>query len=245
MKLIRKIIIYGAILSLPVLAQDFELLFNDTTVNVAPGPQVIVIDGLLVNTTGDSIDVRMKRMQVNLPQNWTNSLCLINCAAPFIDSIDARIAPGDSIFTSVDFQVLDNVPATGTALVEFKSLVSGQVVRHLFTGSTEVTGISDNGVRQPKGFQLFANYPNPFNNQTVISAYLPQDGDVKVQIYDILGKTVYNFTGQASAGVFRLQWPGLNFNNQPLSSGIYFYRVALITNGSIVESRLRKLTLLR
>ncbi len=245
MKLLRLIMIYTAILSMAVMAQDFELIFHDTTVYVQPGPQVIVIDGLLVNTTGDSIDIRMKRMEVNLPQNWTNSLCLINCAAPFIDSIDARIAPGDSIFTSVDFQVLDNVPATGSALVEFKSLNSGLVIRHLYTGSTEATGITDNDRGRPEEFHLFSNYPNPFNNQTVISAYLPQGGEVKVQIYDILGKAVFNFSGQTSAGVFRLLWPGTNFNNQPLSSGVYFYRVALVAGGRILDSRLRKLTLLR
>ena len=73
----------------------------------------------------------------------------------------------------------------------------------------------------PKSFQLYANYPNPFNPSTMISYDLPKSADVNLKIYDILGRGVETLVNQKqSAGKY-----GVRFDASRLSSGVYFYRI--------------------
>ncbi len=70
-------------------------------------------------------------------------------------------------------------------------------------------------------FELFGNYPNPFNPVTNIKFSIPENGFVSVKVYDILGQEVDNlFTGNMTKGIHRLEW-----NAQEFTSGIYFAKV--------------------
>ena len=70
-------------------------------------------------------------------------------------------------------------------------------------------------------FELFGNYPNPFNPVTNIKFAIPENGYVSVKIYDMLGQEVDNlFTGNISKGIHTLEWNAQNF-----TSGIYFAKV--------------------
>lgn len=75
----------------------------------------------------------------------------------------------------------------------------------------------------PISYKLFGNYPNPFNPSTTIRYELPERTDVKLLVYDILGK-------QVAVLVNKSQNPGrynITFNaaSLGLSSGLYFYRI--------------------
>ena len=73
----------------------------------------------------------------------------------------------------------------------------------------------------PSGFSLSQNYPNPFNPSTSISFDLAADSEVKLAIYDVLGKEVSVLVNQhLEAGTHNI-----SFNAGNLSSGIYFYRL--------------------
>lgn len=73
----------------------------------------------------------------------------------------------------------------------------------------------------PKEFQLFQNYPNPFNPSTTIKYAIPLDGNVKIKIYDILGKEVLSLLSEfKKAGIYNIK-----FNSDNLTSGIYFYKI--------------------
>ncbi len=80
--------------------------------------------------------------------------------------------------------------------------------------------------------QLKANYPNPFNQSTVVSFYLPQTKDgtaipVTLNIYDAQGGMVRTlFNGSLSAGTYRMFWDGKNSAGQTVASGMYFSRLA-------------------
>jgi len=78
---------------------------------------------------------------------------------------------------------------------------------------------------QPKTFELSQNYPNPFNPETTINYSLPEQSDVKLLIYNLLGQEVYRFelSGQA-AGEHQFTWNGRNQRGNQLSSGIYIYK---------------------
>lgn len=76
----------------------------------------------------------------------------------------------------------------------------------------------------PKLFNLYQNFPNPFNASTNIKFDLPTGTVVKIVIYDILGKEVETLLNERKeAGSY-----SINCNLNSFSSGIYIYK--LITN---------------
>ena len=68
-------------------------------------------------------------------------------------------------------------------------------------------------------YSLGQNYPNPFNPTTTIEFALPQSNNVRLIVYDLLGRVVAELVnGELNAGYHKI-----NFNASNLSSGIYFY----------------------
>jgi hypothetical protein len=75
--------------------------------------------------------------------------------------------------------------------------------------------------KQPGSFILLQNFPNPFNPSTTISYQLPAAGEVRLEIFDPLGR-------QIGLLVNARQGPGRQnavFDGTDLSSGMYFYRL--------------------
>jgi Secretion system C-terminal sorting domain len=88
----------------------------------------------------------------------------------------------------------------------------------------------------PVTFRLHQNYPNPFNPATVISAEWPVAGEVKLVVYDLLGREVTTLATEFHpAGKFNFV-----FDAHKLPSGIYLYR--LIAGG---YSETRRMLLIR
>ncbi len=80
-------------------------------------------------------------------------------------------------------------------------------------------------------FQINQNYPNPFNAETRLSYYIPNDGDVGVNIYDCQGRKVRSLISERQyAGNYSIIWDGKNDAGIPMPSGIYFYQ--LISHGN-------------
>jgi hypothetical protein len=98
-------------------------------------------------------------------------------------------------------------------------------VKLIIEQATDVDGEGDQP-NAPDKFALFQNQPNPFNPETKISYYLSEGCEVKLTIYNILGRRVKTlFEGHQNAGVKTLVWDGKNDQGEQLSSGIYFYRL--------------------
>jgi len=75
----------------------------------------------------------------------------------------------------------------------------------------------------PTGFQLLPAYPNPFNPTTTIRYQLPIASDVKMTVYDILGREVdVLFHEYKNTGTHAVQWSGTNSFGQRVASGTYF-----------------------
>ncbi len=88
---------------------------------------------------------------------------------------------------------------------------------------------------------LGQNYPNPFNPATLIEYEIPRDGQVKLEIYNILGQKVRRlFKGHVEKGLHRIRWDGKDNNGRDLANGIYFYRIRV---GDFVETK--KMVLLK
>ena len=70
-----------------------------------------------------------------------------------------------------------------------------------------------------KAFELFPNYPNPFNSKTIISYYLYKSSLVKIKIYNLNGQLLAVINeGIKTTGTHRL-----NFDASSMPSGIYIY----------------------
>lgn len=103
-----------------------------------------------------------------------------------------------------------------------------------------VTGVEE-GAGLPKTFALDQNYPNPFNPTTNIKFDLPKMTNVKIVIYDILGREVRTLVdGNMAAGRYTETWNGLNDHGQQVGTGVYFYRMEA---GSFVS--MKKMLLLK
>jgi len=80
------------------------------------------------------------------------------------------------------------------------------------------------------------NYPNPFNPSTLISFKLPEQTNVELKIYDVLGNEVATLVNENKpAGNYEVEW---NASNLP--SGVYIYQLAAGTNTQIKKMLLLK-----
>lgn len=75
----------------------------------------------------------------------------------------------------------------------------------------------------PTSFELSQNYPNPFNAATGVRYSLPEAANVRLDVYDVLGRHVSTlFSGVRSAGWYEVEWNGRNGYNIQVGSGVYF-----------------------
>lgn len=104
----------------------------------------------------------------------------------------------------------------------------------LITRAFTTTG-SENGI--PATFSLSQNYPNPFNPVTVIGYQLPVNSEVRLEVFDMMGRRVALLVNeQVSAGSHTV-----TFNAGHLSSGIYMYRLKAGNYSTLT----RKMTLVK
>lgn len=79
---------------------------------------------------------------------------------------------------------------------------------------------------RPATFELEQNYPNPFSSSTSIAYKLGIPADVKVTVYDILGREIRTFTmGDQSSGAHGILWDGKNNTGEVVAKGVYFCRL--------------------
>lgn len=100
--------------------------------------------------------------------------------------------------------------------------------------ASSVTDVEDGTL--PTEFALEQNYPNPFNPTTKISYSIPQNGQVQIKVYDMLGNEIATLVNeQKQVGNYEV-----NFDASNLSSGVYLYK---IVSGNYLETK--KMVLLR
>jgi subtilisin-like proprotein convertase family protein len=94
----------------------------------------------------------------------------------------------------------------------------------------DYTGITQTGTEIPNKYFVDQNYPNPFNPVTNIKFGLPNAGNVKLVVFDILGREVATLVNEfKAAGQYTA-----DFDASMLSSGAYFYRIEA---GDFVETK--------
>jgi len=98
-------------------------------------------------------------------------------------------------------------------------------VRGVYDFGTAV-GINPDYKAVPLSYKLNQNYPNPFNPTTNIHFEIPQQHDIKIVIYNMLGQIVRRLTDETfRAGRHVVKWDGQSDFGFQVPSGMYIYRI--------------------
>ncbi|HHZ79752.1 MAG TPA: T9SS type A sorting domain-containing protein [Candidatus Marinimicrobia bacterium] len=108
---------------------------------------------------------------------------------------------------------------------------------YTLTLSDKVQDVSGENL-QPLEFSLLQNYPNPFNSGTTINYILPENSDVEIVIYTLLGHPVKTLVNKrVNSGFHAVSWDGKDDSGNTVSGGIYLYRIRA-TNFTAVRKML-------
>jgi len=84
-------------------------------------------------------------------------------------------------------------------------------------------------------FSLDNSYPNPFNARTTIEYAVAEDCQVKVSVYNVLGRKVRSLVNEYQpAGYKTVVWDGKDDMGQEVATGVYFYKIRA---GDLVQSK--------
>jgi len=91
----------------------------------------------------------------------------------------------------------------------------------LYVGRQQNTTSVEERSVVPEKSSLQQNFPNPFNNSTVIRYSVDRQSDVSITVYDMTGKEISTLVNESKqAGTF-----SIGFSNTNIASGTYFYRL--------------------
>lgn len=130
------------------------------------------------------------------------------------DTLPSFTGPHSSCFDSLSYGDMVVVHA-----VRFQS---GKIE---FEALTDVAENPGNEANLPATARLRQNYPNPFNPSTTIEFYLPVRTSWRLEIINLKGQVVTEFSGVGGPGSLVLPWNGQDNGGRPVSSGVYFYRL--------------------
>jgi hypothetical protein len=92
--------------------------------------------------------------------------------------------------------------------------------------NTSATVYIDKELESVMSYTLYPNYPNPFNPVTTLRYDLPENANVNITIYDMMGRQVKALlNGSQTAGYKSIQWNATNDEGKPVSAGLYLYTI--------------------
>ena len=88
------------------------------------------------------------------------------------------------------------------------------------------TVVASNSAGAVTDFELFENYPNPFNSSTFIRYHVPEASDLKITVYNVMGQKIATLVDRYhKAGNFKVSWDGKDNKGRLMPSGIYFTKL--------------------
>jgi len=144
---------------------------------------------------------------------------------PKINSVRADNGNHRVVYFGFAFEQFNDVAITDTLVKRsVKWLTDGIVLDNSVEGPV------------PSSYTLEQNYPNPFNPATTIAYSIPQESQVSLKIYDVMGREVVELvSGKQLAGAYSVE-----FDAASLASGTYFYK---LTAGEFIS--VKKMVLLK
>ena len=165
--------------------------------------------------------IQFINQSTRLDQNWATLF--------YHDSINHRI-----IFQTADLDEDTRVqPVNKQLKFQFKKLMDSDtevewnidmrnrsgLITQTFSQSYQFNTIAP----LPEVYALHQNYPNPFNPTATIRYDLPEDSNIRIVIYNLLGREVKLLANRYEAAGFRsIRWQGKDNFDRDVSAGIYF-----------------------
>jgi len=138
-----------------------------------------------------------------------------------LDSYNGEVQPGDTdtIILTVDPEGLEN----GEYTAEISIIDNRNVTVIPVTLTIEFVNADDDLIPVTA---LIGNHPNPFNPSTTISFSVAEQSNVEVSIYSIRGQKIRTLIqGYFGSGLHNAVWNGNDDKGEPVSSGVYFYKL--------------------
>jgi hypothetical protein len=232
------------------------LTINSNTTPKTIGPKQIVYDTLTINEMGMLSDINLN-FTIYHSNDSDLYVYLIREGASQTGLTTKNGGSGDNyINTTLDDEAIipisqGSAPFTGSYKPQqnfffYKDKdMRGKWVIKIFNNSNTVTGqliswsisagyynpIGIQNITMPVNYSLSQNYPNPFNPNTRIEFSVIKESDVKIIVFDILGREVSTLIND------KLKYGNYNisFNGADLSSGMYFY--SMYVDGALFSTK--------
>ncbi|RPH90895.1 MAG: hypothetical protein EHM72_18570 [Calditrichaeota bacterium] len=148
--------------------------------------------------------------------------------------VRAKNDDGDSLWSDVGaFYVSLNADTSGNVLDPGEEMDDGD-------------GQDDPQEEIPAEFALYQNAPNPFNDWTLIAFDLPEEGEVRLTVYDIRGRETAVLANRLfPVGSHCEWWDATDESGQPIASGVYFYRLEYRDAAGARQIQIKKMSLVK
>jgi len=155
----------------------------------------------------------------------------------FDDNVTYSWYINDELQTETSFIYFYTFPLD--AVYEVKCIISnGSGYDYEIEWIVSAGEVNTNDESIPNEILKLSNFPNPFNPSTTISFSISDDTEnMELIIYNLKGQKVKQFSSRSHPEFIEgsIIWNGTDENNQPVSSGLYLYK--LISNGKVIDTK--------
>ena len=183
-------------------------------VTVNPRPTVNAITNLVYANGASAPSITFSSPTAGVTFNWTSS---VNVG--FNTSGSGNIAP---------FTALNGGATPVVATVTVRATFAGcQGPPTTFTVTVNPGTPKQNfSASAPTGYTLYDNHPNPFNPSTTIEYFVPEESNVRLSVYNLLGNEVAVLVdGAVASGRHSVVWNAASNGHGDLPAGVYIYRL--------------------
>lgn len=174
------------------------------------------------NFNGINVDAELLISQLkNVPHHWKIEIVDRDQKNKLFEadqnaSYSFRLVTNTTLYKSQNKQSMNMIESLGTPVLSKTETTQARFIIRITPGEVDP--------EIPTEFGISQNYPNPFNPSTTIPVMLASDGDIDIQVFDLLGRSVATiFNGYQRAGYY-----SFNFNARGLSSGVYLVRLVSV-----------------
>ncbi|MFC2092694.1 T9SS type A sorting domain-containing protein, partial [Bacteroidota bacterium] len=163
----------------------------------------------------------------NLPDSPTNDVLIYHpgyATSVYLAAMDVGVFMTNN-YGNTWVELAQGLPNTVAIHLDYNQTANkvriGTHGRGVYEISGLVTGIVNMNNQIPKKYSLSQNYPNPFNPSTLIRFTIMNDKNVRLKVYDLLGKEITTLVNKRLiTGTY-----DVNFDGSRINSGIYIYRI--------------------
>jgi len=212
---------------------SFELTIN--TVNDAPGDFMMLSpenDAIISITPGNISDTLWFEWAVSIDVDGDSLTYLFDVSSEMA-FLETMLQSEESTSAWVEYSVLAeaidslNVVTGAWIIAVTDGIDSVDASNGQYSFTIDATSMAiDPATLIPEVFALHQNYPNPFNPTTTLRYDLPEDANVNITIYDMMGRVVKTMVNsQQNAGFKSVRWNATNDKGAPVSAGLYLYTI--------------------